>query len=139
MSDIIDRLYAFIFPTSTLARDTGLSYLLQETLLHDAIAEIRQLRADLKAARRVASRVTTFRRREDWHEDIGPVLWHHLDRGGRVCEPPVCAGDPAEVEAWAGSLTHWTLLPDYPQFGDRSRQVAPAGDLLCDLEGVTDA
>lgn len=108
-------------------------------VLHEAIAEIRQLRADLKAARALTARVMRFRRREDWHEDIGPVLWHHLDDRGRVCEAPVCAGDPAVVEAWAHYFTHWTLLPDLPLYGERTLQLAARGDLICDQEGYTDA
>lgn len=137
MSDVTDRLLAFAYLVTARAPDLS-PYVLQETL-HDAVAEIRQLRADLKAARALTARVRRSRPRAAWHEDIGPVLWHHLDRYGRFCEAPIVAGDPENVEFWAGYFTHWTLLPDLPEYGDRTLQVAPRGDLVCDLEGLCDA
>lgn len=50
----------------------------------------------------------TMRPLDDWHEDIGPVLWWITP----VCEPPWC-GDPRDND-WPGYNTHWTplLIPD---------------------------
>ena len=59
-------------------------------------------------------RLATLRPREEWHEDYGPVLWHHLDQYGRICEAPFVARDDGELEdaeAWPAYFTHWTPLP----------------------------
>lgn len=42
---------------------------------------------------------------EEYHEDIGPVLWWHLP----VCEPPH-VGQPGDSDWIDGWYTHWTPL-----------------------------
>jgi hypothetical protein len=48
--------------------------------------------------------------RDEWHEDIGPVLWWFFP----VQEPPY-VGSPLD-ENWPGYHTHWTeiTVPDEP-------------------------
>lgn len=50
----------------------------------------------------------TMRPLDEWHDDVGAVLWWVLP----ICEPPWC-GDPTDSE-WPGYHTHWTplLIPD---------------------------
>ncbi|MGG5810975.1 hypothetical protein [Falsiroseomonas sp. CW058] len=65
-------------------------------------------------AARELSRLATLRPRAEWHEDHGPVLWHHLDQHGRICEAPIVARDDGELEdaeAWPDYFTHWSPLP----------------------------
>ena len=46
---------------------------------------------------------------EDWHEDIGPVLWWRFP----VNEPPY-VGSPLDAD-WPGYHTHWSVIPvPYP-------------------------
>lgn len=41
---------------------------------------------------------------EDWHEDIGAVLWWKFP----IDEPPYC-GSPLDTD-WPGYHTHWTPI-----------------------------
>lgn len=43
---------------------------------------------------------------EEYHEDLGPVLWWHLP----VCEPPT-VGVIDDYENANGHLTHFSLMP----------------------------
>ena len=111
-------------------------------LLHAAIAEIRQLRADLKAAQQPLERLKTLHPLADWHEDIGPVLWHCLGEWGDVCEAPIVATGDDDLDSqqpWDGYYTHWSYLPEFPRFPVRAVAIAPPDFLLCDQEGYTDA
>jgi hypothetical protein len=72
---------------------------------------------------------------DDWHEDIGPVLWWRFP----VVEPPY-VGTPLDygfnvarkgrkprwVGGWPGHHTHWTRLPHVPPVpaSARSRELA---------------
>ncbi len=70
-----------------------------------------------------------------WHEDIGPVLWWHLDDYGAISEPPVVACGGAELEyhqSWDGYYSHWSLLPVMRQYPVRELKLAPMGTLICD-------
>ena len=79
---------------------------------------------------------------EDWHEDHGAVLWHHLDEYGGICEAPIVAygGDDLETnQPWPGYYTHWSPLPALPKYPVRSVAIAPPGMLICDWEILDDA
>ena len=72
---------------------------------------------------------------DEWHEDHGPVLWHHLDEDGSICEAPIvaCGGEELEdQQPWPGYYTHWSPLPLLPQCPVRSVMIAPPGVLICD-------
>jgi hypothetical protein len=78
---------------------------------------------------------------EDWHEDYGPVLWHHLDEYGGVCEAPIVASGDDDLEAqqpWEGYYTHWSRLPNLPQYPNRQARLAPEQAMICDWS-FTDA
>ena len=71
----------------------------------------------LAAAREMLDKLHTARPLEEWHEDMGPVLWHHLP----ICEPPYC-GTPMDSqfdEYPEGWLTHWTPLPNCNEIDER--------------------
>jgi hypothetical protein len=50
------------------------------------------------------ARLRTARPIDEWHEDIGPVLWWRFP----VDEPPY-AGSPLDTD-WPGYHTHWTPI-----------------------------
>lgn len=49
------------------------------------------------------------RPKDDWHEDMGAVLWWVFP----IKEPPYC-GTPVDTD-WPGYHTHWTplIVPDW--------------------------
>ena len=51
---------------------------------------------------------------DDYHEDIGPVLWWAFP----IDEAPYC-GSPLDTD-WPGYHTHWTRfqVPEHPTKGD---------------------
>ncbi|WP_211296433.1 hypothetical protein [Paenibacillus donghaensis] len=73
---------------------------------------IQELKKTLKAATSGPSWVvdelfkplTEAKSIDEWHEDIGPVLWWTFP----IEEPPYC-GSPLDVD-WPGYHTHWTPL-----------------------------
>ena len=76
---------------------------------------------------------------EEWHEDYGPVLWHHLDEWGGICEAPIvaCGGWDLDVnQPWPGYYTHWSPLPIFPQYPVRAVKIAPPAFLICDGENA---
>lgn len=76
---------------------------------------------------------------EEWHEDYGPVLWHHIDEWGGLSEAPIVASgddDLDDQQPWRGYYSHWSRLPVMPQFPLRSLMIAPPGALLCDAEAI---
>jgi hypothetical protein len=78
---------------------------------------------------------------DEWYEDLGSVLWHHIDEYGGICEAPIvsCGGDELDgCQPWTGYYTYWSILPPMPQFPLRSLMIAPPGALICDVEGMTD-
>jgi hypothetical protein len=75
----------------------------------------------------------------DWYEDLGPVLWHHLDEWGGLCEAPIVAyggEDLDDKQPWDGYYSHWSPLPELPQFPVRAAMIAPPGRLICDVENA---
>lgn len=79
--------------------------------------------------------LTTLYPRDAWHDDEGPVLWHHLGEWGDICEAPMvatCMEHLEEQEPWDGYFTHWSRLPRLPRFPVRELMLAPQGMLICD-------
>ncbi len=69
---------------------------------------------------------------DEWHEDIGPVVWWALDAHGRWLGEPAYIGSPLDLGrsyevliadqsfivtlgGWPGYHTHWTPHPDFPE------------------------
>ena len=75
--------------------------------------EIVKVFAERKRFQEELEDAKTPRPLDEWHEDIGTVLWWHLP----VEEPPY-VGTPLDDD-WTGYHTHWTpiLTPNH----DRSR------------------
>lgn len=69
-------------------------------------AEAAEARAD--ALERERNALLTFRTSDEWHEDIGDVLWWDKRDGG-ISEPPY-VGSPLSDD-WPEYHTHWTPLP----------------------------
>lgn len=57
--------------------------------------------------RRAVGVLFTPRPLDEWHEDIGPVLWHNFP----IDEAPYC-GRPGDDDFMDGWHTHWTPLPN---------------------------
>lgn len=74
---------------------------------------------------------------DQWHEDYGPVLWHHLDEYGGVCEAPIVSCGYEELDdhqPWEGYYTHWSRLPNLPQYPNRQAMLAPEQAMICDWD-----
>jgi hypothetical protein len=72
---------------------------------------------------------------DEWHEDHGPVLWHHIGEWGDLCEAPIvatCLEHLEEQQPWPGYYSHWSRLPRLPQFPIRQLEIAPPGMMICD-------
>lgn len=67
-------------------------------------------RADAAEQNRGTEKWDTARPIDEWHEDIGPVLWWTFP----IEEPPYC-GTPMDGD-WPGYHTHWTpfIIPFTP-------------------------
>jgi hypothetical protein len=74
---------------------------------------------------------------DDWSEEDGPVLWHHIGEWGDICEAPIvsCGGSElATHQPWDGYYTHWSKLPPMRRWPLWSLQIAPPGSLICDYD-----
>lgn len=79
---------------------------------------------------------------DEWHEDFGDVLWHHLGEYGDICEAPIVGrgGDELDgMQPWDGYYTHWSKLPPMPRWPLRQLMLAPPGMMICDAKDATDA
>lgn len=65
----------------------------------------------------VVERLHTPRPADEYHEDMGDVLWHHIP----ICEPPYVGSQLDEDwDARAGWYTHFTPLPDCNEINDNA-------------------
>ncbi len=82
------------------------------TILHSIVNGAYTERALLYgvAKRKAASVMKRLFTLEEWHKDIGPVLWWKLP----VEEPPYY-GTPLD-SSWPNCHTHWAKLEDVPPF-----------------------
>lgn len=74
---------------------------------------------------------------DEWHEDYGDVLWHHIGEWGNICEAPIvsCGGEELDgKQPWEGYYSYWSRLPPMPNWPLRSLMIAPPGMLICDWE-----
>lgn len=101
------------------------------------------LPAHLEAATE-GSRCNILHEHDTWHEDFGPVLWHHLDEYGGICEAPIVSGGCEELDdkqPWDNYYAYWSHLPRLDRFPLRSAMIAPDHHwiLICDGWDFVDA
>jgi len=70
----------------------------------DPAADTLEFKPDIVKAVEEQDKVTTLRPVDDWHDDVGDVLWWYPG------EPPYC-GSPLDTD-WPGYHEYFTLLPE---------------------------
>lgn len=90
----------------TREHDDLIAALREPDITAAALRKARNAETQRDAALAEVARLREARPRNEWHEDMGPVLWWKLP----VTEPPVVGWwNDNDVPAYA---THWTPLPD---------------------------
>lgn len=78
----------------------------------------------------------------EYSEKDGPVLWHHLNEYGQLCEAPIVASlnELDDLQPWDNYYSHWSPLPTLPEYPCWAARIAPDHHrlLICDGWAYTD-